>query len=239
MNTEIILLLTAVCAATYSFEITFGLAGTILMLMVMHFFVDAKTLVIYSALPQIMTATVGLYRSPRVLDVRFLLSMLAFASIGALLGMYLFSRIPVPVFQTLLAVFVTASGVWLVLNPRTGKMPRVMGRLLDVLAGLAQMLVGISGPVAMTRLLATFDSKIVVRNLAFAFFLTLNLIRVGDYAISGALTPDIRIAMVVSAPVLLVTLWFSSRIHVHVNDAWFRKVVSWVILAGGLSLFLR
>lgn len=209
------------------------------MLMVMHFFADAKTLVIYSALPQILTASIGLYRSPRVLDIRFLLSMLVFASFGALVGIYLFYRIPVHLFQYLLAVFVVVAGVWLILNPQTGKLSGLTGRVLDILAGMAQMLVGISGPVAMTRLLATFDSKIVVRNLAFAFFLTLNLVRVGEYAVRGVLTDDIQKAMLISAPVLVLVLWFSSQMHIHVNDAWFRKVVSWVILFGGLTLFLR
>lgn len=35
-----LILLTVVCMVTYSFEITFALAGTILMLMVMSFFYE-------------------------------------------------------------------------------------------------------------------------------------------------------------------------------------------------------
>ena len=49
-------LLTLVCVVTYTFEIVFGIAGTIMMLALMSFFYDARTLVIYSVLPQILVA---------------------------------------------------------------------------------------------------------------------------------------------------------------------------------------
>ena len=61
----LILILTIVCVVTYTFEITFGLAGTILMVVVMSHFYDTQTLVIYSILPQILVGTIGLIRSPK------------------------------------------------------------------------------------------------------------------------------------------------------------------------------
>ena len=85
-----LIILTLVCALTYSFEIVFGLAGTILMLPVLSFFFDTKTLVIYSILPQILVAVIGLARSPRTVKLEFLAKMLLFATLGALAGLYLF-----------------------------------------------------------------------------------------------------------------------------------------------------
>ena len=72
-------LLTLVCVITYTIEITFGLAGTILMLMVLSFVFDTKTLVIYSILPQILVGSIGLIRSPKTVQPRVLAGMLAFA----------------------------------------------------------------------------------------------------------------------------------------------------------------
>jgi len=46
-----LIVLTLVCALTYTFEIVFGLAGTILMQPLLSFLCDARTLVIYSVLP--------------------------------------------------------------------------------------------------------------------------------------------------------------------------------------------
>jgi hypothetical protein len=49
-----IAVLTVVCILTYTFEIIFGLAGTIMMLMVMTFFFDTKTLVCCARQKQLM-----------------------------------------------------------------------------------------------------------------------------------------------------------------------------------------
>ena len=66
-------LLTLVCVLTYTFEIVFGLAGTILMLplpLLSHLY-PPKTLVIYSVVPQILVAAIGLVRSPKKADAQW------------------------------------------------------------------------------------------------------------------------------------------------------------------------
>ncbi len=239
MTAELIVLLTLVCVITYSFEIIFGLAGTIMMVMVMSFFVDAQTLVIYSVLPQILVATIGLYRTPGHTDRKVLLNMLAFAAFGAAAGLMLFYYFSPDIFRFLLAGAITIFGVYLVAAPGKLKMPPLVEKALDTFSGVSQGLFGISGPIVMTRLLATFDNKTVIRNNALAFFLVLNLVRVGGYGINDTISDDIFRAMLWSAPVLMVTLWFANHLHFKVNEIWFRRVVAWVILLGGVSLFLR
>lgn len=232
-------LLTVVCMLTYSFEIVFGLGGTILMLPLLSLIYDAKTLVIYSTLPQILVGTLGLWHSPKTVERAFLVRMLAFASLGAGAGFALFYYFSATAFQILLASTVTLFGSLLVLAPRPPPLPAAAARLLDMLAGASQALFGISGPVAMTRLLATFKDKTTVRNYALAFFLVLNLMRAGAYALNHTITPQIGAMMLISAPFLLVSLGFAHRLHVKVNDLLFRRTVAWIILVGGISLFFR
>jgi len=232
-------LLTIVVLITYSFEIIFGLAGTILMLMALTWLYDAKTLVIYSTLPQVMVGTIGLLHSPRNVQWQNLIGMLAFAALGSVLGLYLFYQFPVAVFQLLLAGSITLFGVLLVAAPGRLRLSPTLARLLDVLAGISQALFGISGPVAMTRMLATFRDKTTVRNYALAFFLGLNLFRAGGYLFNGTYTKDILVMMAVTAPFLAIALPVSNRLHFRTNEIVFRRVVAWVILLGGVSLFFR
>lgn len=235
---ELIALLTFVCMVTYTFEIVFGLAGTIMMLVIMSFFMDAKTLVIYSLLPQILVAAIGLWRSPRNIHLRELGGMLAFAALGAVAGAYLFRQFSLEVFHALLALAITAFGMFLVMTPHKVTMPRPVLRILDTLAGTSQALFGISGPIAMTRLLSSHNDKLVIRNYALAFFLATNLMRGGSYLAGGAITWDIVKMMLISAPFLIVTLWLTSHWHAHITPAAFRRVVSWAILiGGGIMLF--
>jgi len=239
MSLTLIAVLTLVCAITYTFEITFGLAGTILMLMVMSSFIDTKVLVIYSILPQILVATIGLYRSPNTVNIRFLAGMLLYASAGSMLGLYLFYYFSPEVFQLLLALAITLFGLYLVSATHRFKIPRAVQRLLDTLAGISQAMFGISGPIAMTRLLGSFDDKLVIRNYALAFFLSLNMIRAVGYLAHGTITAEITRMMLISGPVLVVVLWYSNRLHMHVNEVVFRRVVSWMILIGGVTLLIR
>ena len=234
-----LVLLTIVCVFTYTFEIVFGLAGTILMLPLLSFLYDTKTLVIYSVLPQILVAAIGLIRSPKKVDVRFMAGMLFFAGLGAIAGFALFYYFSANTFQALLASAITAAGLFLVIAPHRAKFGPKGMRVMDTFAGTSQALFGISGPIAMTRLLATFKEKATVRHYAFAFFLAMNGLRAVEYLFHGTYTDQIVEMMVFSAPFLAITLWFSNQLHLHINESTFRRVVSWMILFGGLTLFYR
>lgn len=236
---SIIVLLTIVCAITYTFEIIFGLAGTIMMLIVMGIVLDYKTLVIYSILPQILVGVIGLTRSPKTVDIKFLAGMVTFASVGALLGIYLFYSFSTEVFRVLLAGMITISGIYLITASGKIRFNKVMTRTLDAVAGTSQALFGISGPIAMARLMGTFRDKTVIRNYALAFFLFLNLARMIGYLYNNSINGYILELMLYSAPVLIIVLWFSNHLHLKVNEVIFKKTVSWVIFVGGLSMFFH
>lgn len=234
-----LVLLTVVCVITYTIEIVFGLAGTILMLAIMSLVYDSKTLVIYSILPQILVGSIGLARSPRTVDWRVLAGMLGFAVVGSALGLYLFYVSPVAAFEVALAIAITVFGVYLVSMPDRLRLGAGSARVLDTLAGVSQALFGISGPIAMTRLLGTLQGKTAIRNYALAFFLALNLVRAGGYLMQGTITPEIARLMLISGPFIAVALWFSNHLHFRVDEQLFRRVVTWMILLGGVSLLLR
>ncbi len=230
--------LTLVCCVAYSFEVIFGLAGTILMIPILSLFYDVKTLVIYSLLPQILTALVALILSPKSLQFRTFLSMLAFAFLGALLGLYLFSHISSDLFQNLLATLITLAGIYMIFSPQL-KTNHFVRRMLDTMAGVSQTIFGISGPIVMTRLLNTFEDKTTVRNHALAFFLSLNVVRFGGYLWNQEFTPEIYEMMYVSAPLLLACLLLAHDWHFKVNETVFRKVVAVIIVVSGILLFFK
>ena len=140
------------------------------MLSVMTYFFDTKTLVIYSVLPQILVGVIGLIRSPKTVKADFFVKMVLFASIGAVAGISIFYYLPHDLFHQLLASAITIFGLYLVASPKIVKLNNTLARILDITAGASQALFGISGPIAMTRLLHTFEDKTVIRNYALAFF---------------------------------------------------------------------
>ena len=123
-----LIVLTIVCIFTYTFEIVFGLAGTIVLLALLTWLYDAKTLVIYSAMPQILVASIGLLRSPRTVRLDVLAGMLVFAGMGAVVGLYLFYQFPLPLFQMLLATTITVFGAYLVISPNRFRLNPTLAR---------------------------------------------------------------------------------------------------------------
>lgn len=230
---QLMMLLIAVCALTYAFEIVFGLAGTILMLPVLGFFFDSKTLVIYSLMPQLLVAGIAILRSRRKLNLRLLMSMLALAALGGLLGGYFFTRIPQQTFRRILGAVIVLSGIFLIVTPGF-RLGRIGQRILDFLAGLSHALFGISGPIVMTRLLGSIEDKTMIRNSALFFFSGLNCLRAVYYLVNGAITARIQHMFLVSAPFLIPILFLADRLHFKLNDTLFKKVVAWIILSCGV-----
>jgi uncharacterized membrane protein YfcA len=235
---QLMTLLIAVCALTYSFEIVFGLAGTVLMLPILGFFFDSKTLVVYSLLPQLLVASIALAHSHRKLDLKLLLSMLGLAALGSILGGYFFVRIPPLIFRRMLAAVIMLAGILLVVSPRF-RLAKTGQRILDFAAGVSHALFGISGPIVMTRLLGSLEDKTVIRNNALCVFSGLNCIRAGYYFANGAITPQIQKMFFVSAFFLIPVLLLANRLHFKLNDTLFKKAVAWIILFCGIVYLLR
>lgn len=234
-----LLILALVCALTYGIEIVYGLAGTILMLPVMGFWFPEKTLVIYSVMPQILVAVIGLAYSPRVVDLRYLGGMVLVATAGLLFGMWTFFRLDEGVYRRLLALMFLATGVWLLRTPHGFRFKPAAARALDLLGGVSQGLFGISGPIMMTRLLGSFDAKTVVRNYALAFFLVMNLSRTAGYVARGSLDREILLMMLATAPALIGAAFVGNRLHHRVSERGFRTVVAWLIVVGGVVMLFR
>jgi uncharacterized membrane protein YfcA len=238
MEIQLIIVLIAVCSITYSFEMAFGLAGTVLMLPVLSFFFESKTLVIYSILPQMLVAGIALSKSYRKLDGKKFLSMIILAIFGGLAGGYFFVKIPHELFQTLLSAVIILVGVFLIFSPGF-KIGRAGQRILDVLAGFSHSLFGISGPIVMTRLLGTFEDKTRIRNHALLFYFSINIIRGTYYTANGSITPGIWRMFCFSAPVLIPVLFLSDKLHFKMNDTVFKKIVAWIIFLSGVIYFFK
>lgn len=236
---HLLTILIAVCAVTYSFEIVFGMAGTIMMLAVMGLLVsDTKALVIFSLLPQMLVAVIALSKSYRRMEPKLVLQMLALAAVGGLLGGYVFVHLPQQVFGRTLAAVIMLAGLLLILSPRFS-IGRTSGRALDFLSGLSHTLFGISGPVVMTRLLGTLEDKTVIRNSALLFFTGLNCVRAVYYLASRMITPQMQHMYMVSAVFLVPVLFLADRLHFKLDDVLFRRVVSWIIFFSGIAYLLR
>ena len=110
---ELTVLLIVVCSITYSLEVVFGLAGTVIMIAILNFAFPSKTLVIYSLLPQILVGSTVLLKSfgTGQFSKIELIKMLSSALAGAIVGSYLFALVPNQLFTQILSVVIIIIGI--------------------------------------------------------------------------------------------------------------------------------
>lgn len=236
--TTIVILTLAACAA-YSFEVVFGLAGTVLLIAGLGFYVDPRFLVVYSLMPQVSGQLIALVATPIRLDRKVLLQFGFSASLGAALGFWLFGELVGAAFMYVLAGVIIASGVFMVLSPSNIRLYLPMKLGLDFISGVGGVLYGISGPTVATRMMATFEDKTAIRNHSFVIFLFFNLARLLTYFYNHSFTEEVVTAYLASAPFVIAAQLLANRVHLRVNQALFRKVVALMVLLGGILLLLR
>ena len=240
ISPELTVLLIVVCSITYSLEVVFGLAGTVIMIAILNFAFPSKTLVIYSLLPQILVGSTVLLKSfgTGQFSKIELIKMLSSALAGAIVGSYLFALVPNQLFTQVLSVVIIIVGIYLVVSPSFNIHKRFR-LILDLSAGISHALFGISGPIVMTRLMGTFQDKTIIRNNALLFYFGLNMIRMINYISNKMISPDIWKLYLYSAPVLIPVLFFAEKLHSRISDIKFKKIVAWLILVSGVIYFIR
>lgn len=72
-----------------------------------------------------------------------------------------------------------------------------------------------------------------------AVFLLTGLLRLPAYGIAGLITGDRVLASLAVLPAALLGGWVGHRIHLEVDEATFRRLVSWALVVIGSLLLLR
>lgn len=230
-------LLTLICCVTFSFEIVFGLAGTVLMMPVATLLYDPKTLVVFSLLPQLTTSSVALATSHRQVDWKSVLQMVLFASVGALIGVWVFQIISSELLKKILGLSIAGAGVFMLISPRL-KLSLTFQKLLDVSAGFFHAMIGISGPIVATRLVGSVEDKTSIRNQLLTFFLLINILRLVAYVVTDRISPEILKLWLVGGPFIILAVIFSNRFHYRVPNVAFKKVITFAIILSGIVLLI-
>lgn len=234
----ILILLILVCSITFSFEIVFGLAGTILMVTIMSMFIDPKILTIYSILPQVLVAVIALLKSYKSIEFKNVFIMIIIASVGVIIGSRFFKEISPKTFEALLAIVITAAGIFMIISPGFN-INKTVQKIMDFSSGLSHSIFAISGPIVMTRLLGTYEDKSKIRTSAFMFYLGINIARIINYTINKTVTPEIWKMFYISAPFLIIVLYFADKLHVKIKNETFKKYVAWIVLFSGIYMLAK
>ena len=234
-----------VVLASFTLEGITGFGCTVIALPFAAPLLGVKTAVPYLCILSTVLSLYIVLRSFRSIVWREYLFILLCVSAGIPIGMACFYFFAPEVLSMILAVVMLSVGGRELLNlknrlisgSRVSKNPLMC--LLLFLGGIVQGALGTGGPFVVIYSAKALPEKANLRATLSILWLTVNLIRIGDWTLQGVVwTPDMCFLLLAALPFVFAGVLLGDYLHHKVNDFYFKVSVYAVLCAGGMLMFV-
>jgi uncharacterized protein len=172
---------------------------------------------------------------------RGVLLVMAGVAAGIPLGSWLLSIADLGVLLTLLGVVLAvAGGVFLLAPDRLPRpVPAWTAPPVGLVSGVLTGLFGTGGPPLIFYYQLRGADKTVFRGTLMAIFLLMTVVRVPSYAVFGLITAPRIWSSLALVPAAMLGAFVGDRIHVRIDEAAFRRLVSVALVVIGIMLLVR
>lgn len=171
--------------------------------------------------------------------------IMPYCLIGVAVGLYFFKTLDARALARTLGVFVTAYGLyalwmtwrplravtvplWLA-TPTAGSIAGFVGTIFGSMAGMFFAIY-----LDLLKL-----EKSAFRATVAAILFGLGIFRALGYTAIGSYDRETLIVCMISVPIMLIGVWIGNRIHANMNDAMFKRLVAFILIASGAPLLIR
>lgn len=223
---------------------TTGLGYAQLAAVGLAFVVDARTAVILLSItvPPVSTIQLVRHRASTLEWRKRMRALFMGCLVGVPIGAYLLTLLPTRIIALLLGIFTIAFVVMRIRRPVFGIAPdqeRILAPLVGLAAGLFNGMIGVSGPILGSYLIALGVSAATFAFTVQSLFLTMTLLRLGGLAALGQITaPLLATGAVLLVPAVVgqtVGFWLQGR----VSAGGFERAVLVVMVIAGGGLVIR
>lgn len=171
---------------------------------------------------------------------RGVLVLFAGVGVGIPAGTWLLRWGEPAVLLTTLGIFLVAVGAAFLIFPakRRRIVPGWVAPPVGLLSGLLTGLFGTGGPPLVLYYQLSGADKKTFRGHLMAIFLMMTLVRVPSYAAFGLITPTRMWSALLVLPAVLAGALIGNRIHLELDEATFRRMVSGALVVIGLMLLI-
>jgi uncharacterized membrane protein YfcA len=190
------------------------------------------------ALSGLVTQGSGIWRVWKSLDWRKVGIIIVGSAIGIPIGTVLLTRLDPVTLRTGIGVLLLAFGLYGLLRP--AMKPIQSGAATNLSVGLANGLIagltGLGGIAVTVWTQLMGGSKDAQRAIFQPVILTTFAMSAVSFAFAGLYTVETLRLYLFALPVLGAGIWCGLQLYGKLDDAGFRKVILWLLLASGLSL---
>jgi len=177
----------------------------------------------------------------RTIAWRGILAVFAGIAVGIPLGAWLLGHgEPTALLTMLGAVLVVVGGVFLVAPlHRSTRVPAWLAPPVGLVSGVLTGLFGTGGPPLIFFYHLKGVDKATFRSSLMAIFLLMTFVRMPSYVAFGLVTGPRMWSALAVFPAVLLGAWIGNRIHLRIDEAAFRRLVSAALVLIGVLLLAR
>ncbi len=181
------------------------------------------------------------YRSWKSISWRGIFLLAGGIVVGTIMGTLILKYGNPEYILTILAFFLIVAGcIFLIAQSELAvKWPSWCSPIIGILAGLLAGMFGTGGPPLIFYYQLSGMKKEAFRGNLMTLFLLMALVRYPSYALSGLVTTPRMISAVYVFPAVLLGIWLGNRIHLHISEKGFRKMVSLGLIVIGIILLIK
>jgi uncharacterized protein len=218
-----------------------GFGGALLMVPLLGLVWDIRLAIVAVALIQTATGIMLVLMSRRTVDRGTLLPVLVWSIAGMVAGSLLLANLPVDWIARILGVITIIIGLVtlarrIAVAQQPGKRRGMVTTAVGLSGGVLHGLIGTSGPVIVPYLQRVLPGPAAMRSTLLAYFLVLDVLRVGGYLQLGLVSFSAVQRSALLIPVAIVGSIVGSRMHVTVSDEVFRISVAVLLVVAGILL---
>lgn len=165
--------------------------------------------------------------------------LIPFTLLGVGIGLYLLRTVDAPLLSKALGGFVLAFAVYQLLPTPELRGSRTMSAPFGILGGMVGTLFGTGGPFYVIYLNMRGLDKSQMRSTFAANFLIDGAIRLAAFGMAGLFHRDSLIYVAMALPIAAIALFLGGRVHTGLSRDAFIRIISLLLIASGLALWLK
>ncbi len=223
----------------YFIESIFGFGGLIISFTILSFFVDTKNMIFLGLYVATCASTFVVISDRKSFSKEAFSKIFVIAFIGTIIGLVLFNYFTSLILLKIFAVFLLFFSIKSLFYESLSLKSKILQKLFLFAGGILQGLFGTGGPFTVLAAKDWFKSKSQLRTTMAVFFIVFNIIRAIQLTTFGTFNYSIiQMYWWVIFP-LALAIFLGYRIHLKINEAYFKIGINWLLLFAGIVLLFK
>lgn len=236
---ELGIIIALIFFTAFLIESVFGFGGLIISFTMLSFLIDTKDMIFLGLYVGTIASAFVIITDHKSFSKKVFLKIFPIALTGTILGVLLFSFLSDIILLKIFALFLFVFSIKSLFFDKNKKPNILLQKTFLFFGGFLQGLFGTGGPFTVIAIRDKFSNKSELRTTMAFFFITFNIIRVIQLTLQNSSDYTYIASYWWLAFVLIFAITIGYKIHLKVNEHYYKIGINVLILLASIILFFR